>query len=152
VPIRQAGPASTRSHSGAGGWSGLRVRWRCRSDKAAFPGAGFWESKAFGFLLLLLAENYNQTTNDPTTETQSAQRTHRDVLKGIPGSHPACRSLRSCGLTSPDFRLSFVAAACPGCVARLVALDCLAGTRGGRRPGRAKTTGSREGAIGAKFR
>ena len=60
--------------------SGLRVRWRWRSDRAAFPGAEFWESKAFSFLLLL-AENYNQTTNDPTTETQSAQRTHRDFIK-----------------------------------------------------------------------
>ena len=29
---------------------------------------------------LLLADNYNHTTNDPTTETQSAQRTHRDFL------------------------------------------------------------------------
>jgi hypothetical protein len=61
------------------------VRWRWRSDEAAFPGGWIWENEAFGFLLLL-AENYNQTTNDPTTETQSAQRTHRDFLKGIPGS------------------------------------------------------------------
>ncbi|MCX6673890.1 MAG: hypothetical protein NTY37_08950 [Methanothrix sp.] len=31
-------------------------------------------------LLLLLADNYNRTTNDLTTEAQSAQRTHRDFL------------------------------------------------------------------------
>ena len=35
------------------------------------------ESNAVGSLLLL-ADNYNHTTNDFTTETQSAQRTHRD--------------------------------------------------------------------------
>jgi len=31
-----------------------------------------------GSLPILLADNYNRTTNDPTTKTQSAQRTHRD--------------------------------------------------------------------------
>jgi hypothetical protein len=29
-------------------------------------------------LLLILSDNYNRTTNDPTTEAQSARRTHRD--------------------------------------------------------------------------
>jgi hypothetical protein len=43
-----------------------------------------------------------------------------------------------------------VAAACPGGVARLGALDCLVGNRG-QEARRAKTTGSREGAIDAKF-
>jgi len=38
-----------------------------------------WESNAFG-LLLILADNYNLTTNKFTTETRSAQRTHRDSL------------------------------------------------------------------------
>jgi len=37
------------------------------------------ESNVFGSLLLL-ADNYNHSTDDPTTEAQSAQRTHRDFL------------------------------------------------------------------------
>ena len=44
--------------------------------EGSFPGAGFWESNVFG-LLLILADNYNLTTNDPTTESQSAQRLFR---------------------------------------------------------------------------
>jgi hypothetical protein len=43
------------------------------SGEGSFPGAGFWESNAFG-LLLIIAYNYNLTTNNFTTETQSAQR------------------------------------------------------------------------------
>ncbi|MHB8117371.1 MAG: hypothetical protein ACYDHX_01370 [Methanothrix sp.] len=43
-----------------------------------FSGRGILESNVH--LLLLLAENYNRTTKDLTTEAQSAQRTHRDYL------------------------------------------------------------------------
>jgi hypothetical protein len=38
---------------------------------------------------LLLADNYNHTINDPTTEAQSAQRTHRDFFGEIKCSPPA---------------------------------------------------------------
>jgi hypothetical protein len=102
--------------------------------------------------LLLLAENYNQTTNDPTTETQSAQRTHRDVLKGIPGS---LLLDNPCG---PRAGLARLPAVVRGrCLSGLRRSSGRTGLPGGdqgvgRRPGRAKTTGSREGAIGAKFR
>jgi hypothetical protein len=47
------------------------------SGNGSFPGAGFLRSKASG-LLLILADNYNLTTNDPTTagteRTEDAQR------------------------------------------------------------------------------
>ena len=33
-----------------------------------------------GRLLIILADNYNQTTNDLTTEAQSTQSTHRDFF------------------------------------------------------------------------
>ena len=52
------------------------------SGKGSFPGAGSKESNLFG-LLLILADNYKLTTNDPTTEAQSAQRTHRDFLVSL---------------------------------------------------------------------
>ena len=42
-----------------------------------FSGRGFLESDGS---LLLLADNYNRTTNDLTTEAQSARRTHGDDL------------------------------------------------------------------------
>jgi len=42
-----------------------------------FSGRGILESNGNW---LLLADNYNRTTNDPTTEAQSARRTHRDAL------------------------------------------------------------------------
>jgi hypothetical protein len=60
----------------AGGRSGLRGGWRLPPEKAVFQ-VKDWERNAFG-LLLILSYNYNLTTNNFTTETQSAQRTHRD--------------------------------------------------------------------------
>jgi hypothetical protein len=48
-----------------------------------FSGARDWGSNVIGSLLLL-TDNYNHTTNDPTTETQSARRTHRDFSQAIP--------------------------------------------------------------------
>jgi hypothetical protein len=128
--------ARLRSHACSGGRSDLRVRWRWRWDKVDFPGAGFWESKGSGFLLLL-AENYSQTTNDLTTETQSAQRTHRDFLKGILGSlrldDPYGRGQASPGSCSWPL---------PVWAAPLVGVDWLAWRVPGGRVG-AKTTGSR---------
>jgi len=62
----------------AGGRSGMRAGWCLPPEKAVFL-VQDWESNAFG-LLLILADNYNLTTNNFTTETQSAQRTHRDFL------------------------------------------------------------------------
>jgi hypothetical protein len=48
--------------------------------------------------LLLLSDGHNRTTNDPTTKTQSAQRTHRDdALTKVRDHCPAWRSLRAVG-------------------------------------------------------
>jgi hypothetical protein len=58
---------------GQGGRSGLRTRCACLRT-GRFSGARDW---AFGSPLLL-ADNYNHTTNDPTTEAQSAQRNVHD--------------------------------------------------------------------------
>jgi len=92
-----------------------------------FWGAGFWESKAFGFLLLL-AENYNQTTNDPTTETQSAQRTHRDFLRGIPGG---LSGLTILAMPRAGLARSSLVARCPSGLHRSSSgLACLALNRG----------------------
>ena len=49
-----------------------------------------------GCLLILLADNYNRTTNDLTTEAQSAQRTHRDdLLTKVRDHSPVWQFLRS---------------------------------------------------------
>jgi hypothetical protein len=51
-----------------------------------------------GISLLLLADNYNRTTNDLTTEAQSAQRTHRDDhLTMVLDHSPAWQFLRAIG-------------------------------------------------------
>ncbi len=63
--------------SGSGGRSGLRARRACLWQ-GQFSGRRIFGNS--GRLLIILADNYNQTTNDPTTETQSARRTHRDFL------------------------------------------------------------------------
>ena len=63
--------------SGSVGWSGLRARRACLWQ-GQFSGRGIFGNS--GRLLIILADNYNQTTNDPTTETQSARRTHRDFF------------------------------------------------------------------------
>jgi hypothetical protein len=74
-----AGPSRVALSSGrAGGQSGLGSRCACLQT-GRFSGARDWGSNAFGSSLLL-ADNYNHTTNGPTTEAQSAQRTHRDFL------------------------------------------------------------------------
>jgi len=54
APIRQAGPAGTRSHLGAGGRSGLRGRWRWRSDKAAFPGGWILGKQSLRFSIIII--------------------------------------------------------------------------------------------------
>ena len=46
--------------------------------EGCFSGRGILENN--GCLLLILSDNYNRTTNDLTTEAQSARRTHRDDL------------------------------------------------------------------------
>ena len=51
------------------------------SGKGSFSGARDWGNN--GRLLIILADNYNHTTNDPTTEAQSARRTHRDFSREI---------------------------------------------------------------------
>jgi hypothetical protein len=62
------------------------------SGEGSFSGAVFGESNIF-CLILILADNYSITPNDPTTEAQSAQRTHRDCLAEYSGPSPAGRSL-----------------------------------------------------------
>ena len=52
-----------------------------------------WKSNAF-HLLLILADNYNLTTNNFTTETQSAQRTHRGRTETF--SRAICCMLTAC--------------------------------------------------------
>jgi len=56
------------------------------SGEGSFPGTGFWESNVFG-LLLILADNYNQTTDDPTTRvterTEDAQRLFGRVFRAV---------------------------------------------------------------------
>ena len=104
--------------------SGLRARRACLWQ-GQFSGRRIFGNS--GRLLIILADNYNQTTNDPTTETQSAQRTHRDFLKGIPGS---LQLDGPCGPRAGLARLSLVAAVGPSCVARRGGPACLAGTVG----------------------
>lgn len=69
----RAGLPDKRSCWGAGGRSGLRA-WCACLRTGRFSGARDWGSNAFGSSLLL-ADNYNHTTNDPTTEhTEDTQR------------------------------------------------------------------------------
>jgi len=68
------------------------------SCEGSFPGAGFWEAKPSG-LLLILADNYNLTTNDPTTESQSAQRTHRDFFGKSSGQSQVAGPCGAAGLS-----------------------------------------------------
>ncbi len=100
--------------SGSGGQSGLGVRcaffWQGQSSWAQNL-----ESNAFGSLLLL-ADNYNHTTNDPTTEAQSAQRTHRDYL--AERSDAVLRLGDSCGppTAAPGSRMAaLLRRSGPGC-------------------------------------
>ena len=59
---------------GAGRPVGRAVRGACFRKGQHFRGLDSWNSGRL--LLLLLAENYNRTTKDQTTESQSAQRLH----------------------------------------------------------------------------
>ena len=63
--------------SGSGGRSGLRARWNGNRNVRILRAVALRNDRGF---LLLLADNYNHKTNDPTAETQSAQRTHRDFF------------------------------------------------------------------------
>ena len=79
------------------------------SGLGVFPWRGIGEAMPFGSPLLL-TDNYNHTTNDPTTEAQSAQRTHRDFFgREILCSPPAWRSLRL-PAAAPGSRRAMVAA------------------------------------------
>ena len=84
-----AGPSGLAALSSgrAEGRSGLRAR-RCLPPETVFLMQD-WGSNALD-LLLILEDNYKLTTNKFTTETQSAQRTHRDFS--------AERSVASCKL------------------------------------------------------
>src|SRR5690606_42065181 len=88
---RAASLSGRRAFWGALAWT-LVPAWACRMEgreagracgwglaylMGSFSrGAGLWEAMAGA--PLLLAENYNRTTTDHTTEPQSARRTHRD--------------------------------------------------------------------------
>ena len=63
----RAGYPGKRSDKGAGGRSGLRARRRMPSVRAVFRALDFGNDNDSP---LLLADNYNHTTNDPTTETR----------------------------------------------------------------------------------
>jgi len=104
-----------------------------------------WESNVF-CSPLLLADNYNQTTNDPTTETQSARRTHRDFLaerSDAVSTFAILARYRQQRRATAGPR--FLRRSCPGCCSLAAAcgpgrpglrryrqggLDCLAGTGG----------------------
>jgi hypothetical protein len=76
---------------GPGAWTGRMCQLPVRG---AFRALDFGSR---GILPLLLADNYNHTTNNPTTKTQSAQRTHKEIR----GGPPAYRSLRAVGQSRP---------------------------------------------------
>jgi hypothetical protein len=65
----------------AGGRSGRRARWRTPPVRTVLLARDFQNNDR---LLIILADNYNHTTNDPTTEAQSARRTHRDFFSRDP--------------------------------------------------------------------
>jgi hypothetical protein len=94
-------------------------------------------------LLLLLDDDYNHTTNDFTTEAQSAQRTRKNILGSLQHRHP-------CGDVGSIARLPFDRG-CPASRTALVAfgpghpglrrccqggLACLTSDRAGRREAR----------------
>jgi hypothetical protein len=118
----------TGKRSGSGGRSGLRARRACLRQGQF---SRRWVLGNSGRLLIILADNYNHTTNDPTTETQSAQRTHRDFFsREIRCGLHLCDS---CGLSAaaPDSRkAAFCVARFP---AALVAATCGLGRPGLRR-------------------
>ncbi len=72
------------------------------------------ESNAFGSLLLL-ADNYNPTTDDRTIEAQSAQRTHRDILAERSYAVSSFRSLRATGSSAGQPQGRGLRRSCPGC-------------------------------------
>jgi hypothetical protein len=117
--------------------------------KGSFPGAGFWESNVFG-LLLILADNYNLTTNDPTTE---AQRFFGKIFGAV---SPAGRSLRGRVPVAPGLALlgpppvGQAVRACGDVVLGGLAYLSSASTRG-QEAGRAEITSSREGAKPRSF-
>ena len=103
---------------GAGRPVGPGVREACFRKGQHFRGLDSWNS---GRLSLLLAENYNRTTKDQTTESQSAQRLHD---RGVYWQSPGLTILADCGLASPG-SLSRALHPClgskaraPGCSAR----------------------------------
>jgi hypothetical protein len=123
--------------AGPSGLAALSSGWAWLPSKRSYSGvqeaSRAWESglesNAFGSLLLL-ADNYNHTTNDPTTEAQSAQRTHRDFLAersdavlrlGDPCVQPAASPGSRRAVVAAGARVSaaLVATACapgrPGC-------------------------------------
>jgi len=61
---------------GPGGRSGLVSEGLASGRGSIFGGMYFWKRWQF---IILLAENYNRTTTDHTTEAQSAQRLTSEV-------------------------------------------------------------------------
>jgi len=125
--IRQAGPAARQAFGGTGGRSGLRARrgWSQANETGNDGGS-----------LLLLEENYNQTTNDLTTEAQSAQRTHRDFLAEVSLPSSACRSLQAAGSCARQQLTRILASGSRFWPPPVGQLACLKGDRyrGSRRP------------------
>ncbi|MEI6104813.1 MAG: hypothetical protein WCP70_12815 [Methanothrix sp.] len=72
-PLARRARMCTRSHSGAGGRSGLESG-RAGPEGTAFRALDFGNR---GISLLLSADNYNQTTNDFTTKA----RRHKERAK-----------------------------------------------------------------------
>lgn len=78
VDMHPSGYACKRALVGRGRSSlGIRRSWTHRIGSFRVQDL---ESNSIGSLLLL-ADDYNHTTNDFTTEAQSARRTHKDVEK-----------------------------------------------------------------------
>jgi hypothetical protein len=111
-----AGPSgiAATAEGRAGGRSGLRAR--CAGHRT---GRFFWcwilGNNVFDSLLRL-ADNYNHATDDPTTEAQSARRTHRDFFsREIRCSPPAWRSLLATGSCAGQPQGHALGRSCPGC-------------------------------------
>jgi hypothetical protein len=131
----------TCSHSGAGGRSGLIPR-RAKPEETAFRALDFGNGC---ISLLLLADNYNHTTNDFTTKA----RRHKGRAKRF---ETVLQHRDPCGAVGSSARLPF-ACGCPASRAALVAaaigpgrpgllrccqggLACLTSDRAGRREAR----------------
>ena len=131
--VCQAGPASTRSHSGAGGRSGLRVGLRRLFRGKILVTAAF----RYYYYIIIIFSNYG-----PNHKGRKAQRTRKEIRGGLRLDDP-------CGSWAGLARISLLAVARgPGWWRYRLGWLAWRGI-GGQWAGRAKTTGSRED---AKFR